>query len=176
MKRILAPSVARCRPHLNLGPQHYTMREHVIHRVLRPSANGHLRHHGAHENLGGNFMNRRIALAITAICLSALACSVNPFRKPTATPQPPAAPIIVVPPASTDTPPAAVTATAAATQTLASTAIVTCPKGTTLNPSLNACFFASRTPKPLPCDTWKSPIDCALHACTWTKKTGLCSK
>jgi hypothetical protein len=67
-------------------------------------------------------------------------------------------------------------ATFAATETRAPTAI-TCPKGTVLEPSVNRCFYATRTPKveePY-CVQFSHKWACINHGCSWSDQTKNCS-
>ncbi len=121
-----------------------------------------------------------LALTVAAFCMTASGCGPGPLSKPTLTPESTATTVPTFTPTPTDTPTTAPTAIATTTtlptQTLAPTA-VTCPKGTILRPSVNKCFYATRTPKPeIPfCEQFKKASDCISNGCSWNKKVGFCS-
>ncbi len=125
-------------------------------------------------------MKHVFALIIVAFGLTTAGCGPGPLTNPTPTPTAPATVVPTLTPAPTDTPTLAATATASvaatSTQALAPTA-VTCPKGTVLRPSVNKCFYATRTPKPeIPfCEQFKKATDCTSNGCSWNKKVGFCS-
>ncbi len=125
-------------------------------------------------------MKSILPATLAAFCLIAAGCGPGPFTNPTATPESTASAVPTLAPTqtatSTEAPSATATLIASATQTLAPTA-VTCPKGTVLRPSVNKCYYATRTPKPeIPfCEQFKKATDCTLNGCSWNKKVGLCS-
>ena len=104
------------------------------------------------------------------------ACDLGPLSEPTPTPVATATSIPTLAPTATETSTAASTATFSVTETIAPTA-VTCPKGTVLRPSLNKCFYATRTPKPqIPyCEQFAHKVDCINSGCSWNTKIGFCS-
>jgi hypothetical protein len=103
------------------------------------------------------------------------ACDLGPLARPTPTPLPTATSTPTLAPTSTDTPTATSTATSFPTQTFTPTA-VTCPKGTLLQPSVNKCFYASRTPKPelSYCQHFKYKWACINNGCFWDRTVQLC--
>ncbi len=115
-------------------------------------------------------------LIVVAFGLTVSGCGPGPLTNPTSTSLAPATAAPTLTPLPTDTPTLAPTETPTATQTPAPTA-VTCPKGTVLRPSVNKCFYATRTPKPeIPfCEQWKKRTECVANGCSWDKKVGLCS-
>jgi len=123
-------------------------------------------------------MTDRFSVAALAVMLLASACGPGELLGSAVTPSPTetTSPTLTLTSTVTSTSTAAATATAAATQTLSSTAVI-CPNGTVLRPSLNRCFYASRTPKPKldACLSYKKASDCISNGCGWNKKTGTCS-
>ncbi len=122
-----------------------------------------------------------LSLASLAICLAAWGCGgPGPLTNPTLTPQATSTSIPTATAAPMDTPTSVPTetsiATATATQMAAPTAAI-CPKGTVLLPSVNRCFYATRTPKPESpfCEQFKKASDCVSNGCSWNKKVGFCS-
>lgn len=101
------------------------------------------------------------------------ACDLGPLAPATPTPLPTATSVPSLAPTSTQMP--TPTATSSPTQTFTSTA-VTCPKGTLLNPRVNACFYASRTPKPelSYCQHFKYKWACINNGCFWDRSVQLC--
>lgn len=120
-------------------------------------------------------MNLRFVVVVVAVFLLTSACGPGGWLGPTVTPSPTETPSPTLSPASTSTATVTPTATetAAPTQTLAPTA-VSCPKGTVLRPSLNKCFYATRTPKPSACLKYDDADECLSSGCTWDKKTRTC--
>lgn len=115
-------------------------------------------------------------MKIRWLCLSLVlllsACDLGPLSKPTPTLMPTATSSPTQAPTSTETPTATstatTTATATVTETLSPTA-VSCPKGTVLLPSLNKCFYATRTPRPeIPyCQQFDHKAACISNGCSW---------
>jgi hypothetical protein len=54
---------------------------------------------------------------------------------------------------------------------------LTCPKGTSLNPSDNRCYFATRTPKPedIYCPEYGNKSACLKHGCSWNAVKSECT-
>ena len=111
---------------------------------------------------------------ILAFLLSA--CNLGPLLWPTPTAVPTATSTPTLAPTSTQTPTATSTATFLPTQTPAPTAI-NCPKGTVLKPSVNRCFYATRTPKPeiLYCQHFTHKWACINNGCAWDGVAKSCS-
>jgi len=129
-------------------------------------------------------MNRRITLAVAALCLLGSACGPGGLLSNTATPSatstaiPTLTSVPTEAPAATATVIATATATATATPSPALTAAaLACPKGTVLRPSVNRCFYATRTPKPEHsiCEDYGKASECRANGCTWIRKTRSCS-
>jgi hypothetical protein len=125
-------------------------------------------------------MSRRIALSLALLSVLASACGTGGLRSPTFTPTPTETltprPSPTSTPTSTHTNTSTATATATLTQTATATAAI-CPKGTILHPSVNRCFYATRTPKPEHsyCEDIGKAADCRASGCTWIRKTRTCS-
>ena len=120
----------------------------------------------------------KIRCWLVSLAFVLLACNLGPLLLE-ATPTAPATatPIPTLAPTSTETPTAAPTAYFIPTQVPAPTAI-TCPKGTELRPSVNRCFYVTRTPKPENryCPQFTHKWSCINNGCSWDAKAGVCSK
>ncbi len=117
----------------------------------------------------------KITWLFVSLALLLSACDLGPLSQPTPTPPATATSTPTVTPTSTETPTAAPTATSFPTQTSTPTA-VTCPKGTVLRPSVNGCFYVTRTPKPEDtyCQHFMHKWICINNGCPWNGQTKLC--
>ena len=125
-------------------------------------------------------MNLRSVLAVVAVVLLVSGCGPGGLLGPTVTPTPTETLNPLPSPSSTATSTAMPTATATdtPTQTLTPTSTaVTCPKGTVLRAPLNACFYATRTPKGRidACLKYTRVSDCLANGCNWISKTKTCT-
>ena len=103
-------------------------------------------------------------------------CDLGPLSRPTATAVATTTSTATATSTSTQTATAAPSSTPLPTQTFTPTA-VTCPKGTVLLPSVNRCFFATRTqrpPEPTFCQHFKYKWACINNDCFWDRTVQLC--
>jgi hypothetical protein len=118
----------------------------------------------------------KIMWLFVSLTLLFLGCDLGPLSGATPTPPATATPTATVTPPATATPTLTSTATFFATYTATPTAI-TCPKGTVLEPSVNRCFYATRTPRPPEptyCQHFKYKWACINNGCFWDRTVQLC--
>jgi hypothetical protein len=117
----------------------------------------------------------KITSLFISLALLLPACDLVPLSRPTPTPLPTATSSPTLAPTSTETATVTPTATPFPTQTPRPTA-VTCPKGTVLEPAVNRCFYATRTPKveePY-CQQFAHKWACINNGCFWDRAVQLC--
>jgi hypothetical protein len=118
---------------------------------------------------------KKLTWLFVSLTLLLSACNLGPLSEPTPTPPATATPSQTPAPTSTETPTVTATAPFFPTQTLTPTAI-TCPKGTVLLPSVNRCFYATRTPKveePY-CVQFTHKWACINNGCFWDRSVKSC--